>query len=167
MMHTPVDAAYNVSPELSIILENRLNNPDIDQPVTLGDVRDHLQSIIPDNVIESENLHPQFDANDAPLEELDALIEEYGEEAPAMEFTRTYASEPLTRIIETAINDNNREAPPTLEDIRMLLASGGSSRLVGDGVLEEDEDDPLLEEVDFLIGRHGSDMLAEDLMRYE
>jgi hypothetical protein len=49
----------------------------------------------------------------------------------------------------------------------MLLASGGSSRLVGDGVLEEDEDDPLLEEVDFLIGRHGSDMLAEDLMRYE
>ena len=167
MMHTPVDAVYNVSPELSIILENRLNNPDIDQPVTLGDVRDHLQSIIPGNVIESENLHPQFDDNDAPLEELDALIEEYGEEAPAMEFTRTYASEPLTRIIETAINDNNREAPPTLEDIRMLLASGGSSRLVGDGVLEEDEDDPLLEEVDFLIGRHGSDMLAEDLMRYE
>ena len=167
MIRNPVDTAVNVSPALSVILENRLNNLDIDQPVTLGDVREHLQSILPGSVIESENLHPQFDDDDAPLEELDALIEEYGEEAPAMEFTRAYASEALTRVIESALNDNNREAPPTLEDIRMLLSSGVSSRMVGDGELDEDEDDPLLEEVDFLIERHGPDMLAEDLMCYE
>lgn len=167
MIHHPIDTAINVSAGLSVLLEHRLNNPDIEQPVSLGDVRHYLQTVIPGDVIESENLHPQFDADDAYLEELDALIEEYGAEAPAMEFTRVYASEALTRVIETAINDSNREAPPTLEDIRMLLSSGGTGAIIGDGVLEEDEDDPLLEEVDFLIERHGPEMLAEDLMRYE
>lgn len=167
MIRNPVDAAVQVTPELSAILESRLNNPDIEQPVTLGDVREYLEAILPESLLESENLHPQFDSGEAHLEELDALIDEYGEEAPAMEFTRAYASEALTRVIETAINDGTREEPPTLGDLRMLLSSGQSSRLVGEGVLDEDEDDPLMEEVDFLIERHGPDMLAEDLMRYE
>ena len=139
MIRNPVDTAVNVSPALSVILENRLNNLDIDQPVTLGDVREHLQSILPGSVIESENLHPQFDDDDAPLEELDALIEEYGEEAPAMEFTRAYASEALTRVIESALNDNNREAPPTLEDIRLLMDDGAHMPLImRDGIVFRD-----------------------------
>lgn len=40
-------------------------------------------------------------------------------------------------------------------------------RLVGEGVLEEDEDDTLLAEIDALIEQFGADALAEDLIRYE
>jgi len=166
MIRNPIDASLQVSPELSIIIENRVNEADVETPPTLGDIRAYIESILPNALIESERLH-QFDADESHLDELDALIEEYGEDAPALEFTRSNASEALTRVIETAINDENQEAPPTLADIRQSLGSGLSNRMVGEGVLEEDEDDTLLEELDFLIERYGPDTPAEELMRYE
>ncbi len=64
-------------------------------------------------------------------------------------------------------NDENRENPPTLETVKEAIASGLSARLVGDGVLEEDEDDALLAEIEALIRRYGADSLAEDFLRYE
>jgi hypothetical protein len=65
------------------------------------------------------------------------------------------------------MNDENRENPPTLGTVRDALASGLSSKLVGDGVLEEDEDDSLLAETEALIQRYGEDALAEQFLRYE
>lgn len=165
MIRNPIDASVQVSPELSVFIESRVNDSDIEIPVTLGEIRDFIEGMLPSTLIESERLH-QFDPDESHLEELDTLIETYGEDALAIEFIRTAASEALTRVIETAINDDNHETP-TLADIRAALNAGLSNRLVGEGVLDDDEDDPLLEEIDFLIERHGPDTLAETLIRYE
>lgn len=165
MIRNPIDASVQVSPELSVFIESRVNDSDIETPVTLGEIRDFIKGMLPRPLIESERLH-RFDPDESHLEELNILIEAYGEDALAIEFIRTTASEALTRVIETAINDDNHETP-TLADIRAALHAGLSNRLVGEGVLDDDEDDPLLEEVDFLIERHGPDTLAEHLIRYE
>jgi hypothetical protein len=47
------------------------------------------------------------------------------------------------------------------------MAAGVMERLVGEGALEEDEDDNLMAEIDDLIGRYGPDAPAESLLRYE
>jgi hypothetical protein len=66
------------------------------------------------------------------------------------------------------VNDENRENPPTLEAVKESIASGGlTAKLVGEGVLDEDEDDALLAEVEALIRRYGADSLAEEFLRYE
>ena len=109
--------------------------------------------------------HVDIDAS--LFDELDALIEEFGETALAIDFAQNIASEPLSRVIEAVMNDENRENPPTLETVKEAIASGLSARLVGDGVLEEDEDDALLAEIEALIRRYGADSLAEDFLRYE
>jgi hypothetical protein len=80
---------------------------------------------------------------------------------------RSSASETLTRVIETVVNDENREGPPTLDAVREAIAGGLGARLVGEGVLDEDEDDALLAEIEGLIERYGADALAESLLRYE
>jgi hypothetical protein len=165
MIRNPIDAAARVGPELSAFIESRVNDSNIETTVTLGDIRDFIEGMLPSSLIESERLH-QFDPDESHLDELDALIEEYGADAPAIDFIRTYASEALSRVIDISLNDDNHEAP-TLADIRTALSSGLSNRLIGEGVLDEDEDDALLTELDFLIERHGPDMLAEDLIRYE
>lgn len=41
------------------------------------------------------------------------------------------------------------------------------ARLVGNGVLEEEEDDLLMPEIEELIERSGDDALAEEFLRYE
>lgn len=165
MIRNPIDAAARVGPELSAFIESRVNDSNIETTVTLGDIRDFIEGMLPSSLIESERLH-QFDPDESHLDELDTLIEEYGADAPAIDFIRTYASEALSRVIDISLNDDNHE-PPTLADIRAALNAGLSNRLIGEGVLDEDEDDALLAELDFLIERHGSDMLAEELLRYE
>jgi len=86
---------------------------------------------------------------------------------PCVDFIQTSASEPLSRAIETVVNDENRENPPTLAAVRNAILSGLGARLVGDGVLEDDEGETLLSEIEALIEQFGTDTLAEDFLRYE
>jgi hypothetical protein len=65
------------------------------------------------------------------------------------------------------VNDENRENPPTLGAVRDAVISGLGARLVGDGVLEDDEADTLLAEIDALIEQFGADTLAEAVLSYE
>ncbi len=115
---------------------------------------------------ETEQLH-HFDINESLLDELNALIEEFGDSALAVDFVQKTAREPLSRVIDAVINDRDQESPPTLETVKNAMISGLTANLLGAGVLDEDEDDALLAEIDALIDRHGADALAEELMRYE
>jgi len=108
-----------------------------------------------------------FDVSESPLDELDALIEEFGASALAVDFVQASASEQLSRVIEAMVNDENRENPPTLSAVRDALMTGLGARLVGDGVLEDDEDDTLMSEIEALIEHFGADAPAEELLRYE
>lgn len=165
MVPNSIDVSTRVSSNLSALLEARVNDPDAEQPVTLGRVRAFIAGLLPNSISQAERLH-QFDIDASLLDELDTLIEAYGEDALATYFAQTSASAPLSQVIEAVMNDENRENPPTLETIREAIASGLSARLIGDGVLEDDEDDPLLGEIETLIRRYGADALAEDFLHY-
>lgn len=166
MIPNPIDIAVQVSPRLSALLASRVNDPEADQPITLVAVRRFLAGLLPADFRETERMH-HFDVDISLLDEIDALIEEFGEEALAVDFVQASASEELSLVIEFMVNDENRENPPTLEAVREAIVSGLGARLVGEGVLEEDEDDTLLAEVDALIEHFGADAVAEDFLRYE
>ena len=160
----PIDIASRVSPELSTIIEAFVNDPDREEPPTLDEVR---AAIDEDNagVAELEALHPQ--ERTSALAELDDLIEEFGGEMLAADFVVSKASEGLSRIIETAMNDTSLRRRPTLGMVREAMANGLTAQLVGDGTLDPDEDGTLLGEIDGLINHFGADALAEDFVRFE
>lgn len=162
----PIDVASRVSPPLSALLRSRADDPDCEQPVTLRSVRRYLADLLPDDFREAEQRH-RFDLSESPLDELDALIEEFGGTALAIDFVQANASEALSSAIEAVVNDENREAPPTLSAIREAILGGLGARLVGDGVLEDDEDDTLLAEIDALIEQFGAGSSAEAFLNCE
>ncbi len=166
MTRNSIDVASRVSPHLSALLSSRISNPECEQPVTLMAVRRFLGDLLPPDFREAERMH-HFDVSESVLDELDALIEEFGATALAVDFAQVKASEPLSRAIEAVVNDENRENPPTLAVVREALLAGLGARLVGDGALEDDEDDTLLSEIEALIDQFGADTLAEEYLRYE
>ena len=166
MTRNSIDISSRVSPRLSALLRSRVNNPECEQPVTLRAVRRFVADLLPADFNEAERMH-HIDVSESPLDELDALIEEFGPTALAVDFAQVYASEQLSRAMEAVIDDENRENPPTLAVIRDALIGGLGARLVGDGVMDEDEDDTLQSEIESLIEHFGGDALAEDFLRYE
>jgi hypothetical protein len=166
MIRNPIDIASRVSPELSGLIETLINQLDTDEPVTLASVRSFIKHEMPDEIDEDERLH-HFDVDESVIDELDELIEQFGESAAAMDFIYAFASEALSRVIEDVVSDENREFPPTLADVQEAIVDGLGGRLVGEGIMEEDEDDVLMPEIESLIDRYGADALAEDFLRYE
>jgi len=166
MIRNPIDIASRVSPELTSLIESIINQLETDDPVTLGAIRSFVAHDMPEEVSETEEMH-HFDVDESLVDELDELIEGFGESAPAVDFIYAFASEQLSRVIEEVMNDENRENPPTLETIKDAILAGLPGRLVGEGVLEDEEDDQLLPEIDNLIDRYGADALAEEYLRYE
>ena len=166
MNRNPIDIADCVSPQLSALIERYVNDPVIEQPITLVQMRTFMTDLLPDTFNEAERMH-HFGVGESILDELDSLIEEYGEDALAADFSKTTASEALSQVIEAVMNDDNRQNPPTLADVRENMTTGLLSRLIGDGVLEDDEDDSLLAEIESLIARFGANERAEGFMRYE
>jgi hypothetical protein len=166
MIRNPIDVASRVSPKLSALMGSLINDPNARQPVTLASVRIFVAGLLSSEFKEAERLH-HFDLGDSILDELDALIEEYGGDAPAEDFTQEAASEALSRVIEAVMSDDTRDNPPTLATVRDAIVSGLPSALVGEGVLEDDESETLLAEIDGLIERFGADSLAERFFRYD
>jgi len=123
MTRNSIDVASRVSPHLSALLRSRIDNPECEQPVTLMAVRRFLGDLLPADFSEAERMH-HFDVSESLLDELDALIEEFGAAALAVYFTQAAASESLSRAIEAVINDGNRENPPTLAAIRDAILAG-------------------------------------------
>ncbi len=166
MIRNPIAVTSRVSPELSALVERLANDPDIRQPVTLASVRIFLAGLLSSDFKETERLH-RFDAGESVLDEIDALIEEFGGDMLAGELAQDTASEALSRVIEAVMSDDSRDNPPTLETVRDAVTAGLASSLVGEGVLEDDESETLLDEIDGLIERFGPDALAERFVRYE
>jgi hypothetical protein len=166
MIRNPIDIASRVSPELSSLIDSIINQLGSSEPVTLATIRTFILHEMPAGISESEHMH-HFDIGESLIDELDALIDGFGESAAAADFVCAFATEPLSRAIETVVNDENRENPATLATVREAIGSGLAGRLVGDGVLEEDEVEMLMPELDELIDRFGADAIAEGFLRYE
>jgi len=166
MIRNPIDIASRVSPELSSLIESIINQLDTSEPIMLDSIRTFILYELPAEINETEKLH-HFDIGESLIDELDALIEGFGESAAADDFVYAFASEPLSRVIEAVVDDENRENPATLATVKEAMANGLASRLVGEGILEEDEDDVLMPEIEGLIDRFGADAPAEEFLRYE
>lgn len=166
MIRNPIDIASRVSPELSSLIESIINQLDDDEPVTLSSIRSFITHGLPTAINESEQLH-HFDVDESLIDELDGLIEGFGESAAAVDFIYAFASEQLSRVIEAVMDDENRENPPTLAAVKEAIGTGLASSLIGNGVLEEDEADVLVPELEDLIDRFGADAPAEGFLRYE
>jgi len=161
-----LDVATRVSAELSAFLEKLVNDPDRDEPPTLETAQTALKESVSEAIWNEDLLHPQD--RDSLIVELNRLIEEFGPEAPAIDFLATKASEALSRVIETAMTRVPLRRRPTLEAVRNAMADGLTARLVGDGTLETDEDGGvLLAEIDELIRQFGKDAPAEMFVRFE
>lgn len=166
MIHNLIDVADSVSPQLSAFIEKCVNDSVSEQPVTLVQLRNFMTDSLPDSFNETERMH-HFGVGESIFDELDSLIDNYGEDALADDFTKTTASEALSQVIGAMVNDDNRETPPTLAGVRENMTAGLLSKLVGDGVLEDDENGSLLAEIESLITRYGANVLAEGFMSYE
>lgn len=166
MIRNPIDISSRVSPELSSFIESMINNLDTNEPITLDAIRTFITYELPAEINDTEHMH-HFDIGESLIDELDALIEEFGGTAAAVDFVYTFASEPLSRVIEAVLNDANRDNPATLAAVNEALVNGLASRMVGEGVLDEDEDDVLVPEIKELINRFGADAPAEEFLRYE
>ena len=159
-----IDIASSVSDELSQILEAAVNDPDADEAPTLGSVRWNVSRTTDREQFEADRVH--FDQNRSFIEEIDDLIEQFGDDAPAIDFVTVKASESLTRVI-SALMDTGASTPPTLGMVRDAILHGLVARLVGDGIIDPDEDETLQEEIETLISRYGQDTMAENFLRYD
>ena len=96
MIPNSTDVSSRASPRLTALLLSRINDPDTEQPVTLIAVRRFLADLLPQEFREAERLH-HFDVSESLLDELDALIEEFGPNGLAIDFAQASASEALSR----------------------------------------------------------------------
>ncbi|HUW49586.1 MAG TPA: hypothetical protein VMV75_01075 [Sulfuricella sp.] len=159
-----IDVATGVSEELSQILESAANDPDAEEPATLGSVRSIIARMSDGERFEADRMH--FDPSRSLPEEIDDLIEQFGDEAPAIDFVTVKASEDMSRII-AAMMDTGASSPPTLGMVRDAMLHGLMARLDGDGEIDPDQDGTLQYEVETLISHYGPDAAAENFLRYD
>lgn len=163
-MPIPINADARVSEELSGVMEAMIDNSDFSEPVTLGLVRDKLREAIAAQDREAD-LKPGSEGS--LYAEAEALAEEFGEDMLAAEFVVAKASASLSELIEAVIDRSDEDVAPTLGDVRDAITGGLAAGLEGEGILDADEDQPLLAEIDALIERYGTDALAEDVLRFD
>ena len=164
-MRPSTDPASRVTSELSALMERMVGDPDREAPPTLEDVRSRIRRRSSAADRRDETLHPQQRAS--LLAEIDDLVDEFGGEAPAIDFITVKASEQLSRIIEVVIEASRLKHEPTLGMLRDAMVDGLIARLAGDGIIDADQDQTLVAEVDALIERRGRDAIAEGFMRFE
>jgi hypothetical protein len=152
-----IESAAQVSPELSDLIEQLLEDPDREPIETLGEVREHVLRHSGDG--DTAFLDPAD--REALLAELDSLAQEFGEDAPAGDFIAPRIGEALSRAIEAAMSDPAVAEEPTLGAVREAMVNGLAARLVSSEAIDGEDEGTLLEELDELIRRYGEDAPAE------
>lgn len=163
-MPIPINVDSRVSEELSGVMDAMIGNPDFDEPVTLGFVRDKLKEAI---AAQGREVDLRPGSEGSLYAEAVALAEEFGEDTLAEEFVAAKASESLSDLIEALLDRGDEDVAPTLGDVRDAVVQGLAAQLAGEGIIDTDEDQPLLAEVDALIERYGKESLAEDVLRFD
>ena len=162
-MPLPLDADSRVSEELSSFITSVVEDRDIEVVPTLGFIRERLLE-----AAMAEGAEPRrFGSEESLIAEIEALIEEFGEEAPAVDFVVVKASDELSQVIEALLDLSDADIVPSLGGIRAAIADGWVARLAGDGIIDSDEDQTLLAEIDTLIDRYGEDTPAESVLRFQ
>jgi hypothetical protein len=163
-MTIPIDPDTRVSPELSEVMNVLLNNPDVPDPATLGTVREILRHSLADADREEDTL---VGGEETLLAELEALIDEFGDDALASDFVTVSASEALSELIEAILERSDEDEEVVLGDVRAAIDTGLLAALEGEGLIESEEAQAIVAEIDALIERYGTDLPAEDVLRMD
>lgn len=150
------------SDALAAWIDSQLGDPELEAPLTLGQVRRRLLRALDAR----GSLHDGAlsDPDASWYGELDALIAAYGESASAADFARPATGVSLSDLIEAMLERDGTDASTTLGEIRTALVEGGLARLVDDGVLESADCDGVLSEIDALVDRFGAEIPAAELL---
>lgn len=164
-MRNVIAADGRVSNELSAVIELIAGDPELEEEMTLGMVRERLRAALAD-FAEAERVH-RFGDENMLCAEIDELIDEYGEEALALDLAVAKASEDLSILIEALLDDTDEETALTLGGVREAMADGLVASLVGEGLLEPEDEQALMAEIDGFIVRLGEDEPAESVLRFD
>jgi hypothetical protein len=153
------DIFENLSEELSTVIGALLNDEAVSQPATLADVREAVlaevkTTTIPLNRFSSDRIQQLRD-------EVDALIDEYGDDALAVRFFKPWASAALQRLIDAA---RDEVGELTLSGVLEATQRGLLADLIAEGEIADDEAQTVIAELQALINQHGTDALAEDFI---
>ena len=152
------------SHELAVAIRKEMNNEEHpEQPPTLGSMLDSMQKGLYAELVQSSSIDPDLETS--IIEELESLVEHFGDEAPAEDFVAYSATENLTLVIHAMLNNLEPEQPPTLTTLRNSIALGICTQLVATGEIDMDDEHTLIAEVDDLIKLHGEDTPAELFLR--
>jgi len=163
-MSRSVDVSTRVSGTLSTVIGAVLNAAE-EEAVTLAMVRFAMNRGLVSDLIDAGRLPPGSEY--ALSGEIERLIEEFGEDAPAADFESAEASEALSRVIQAELDGRDEPGIPTLGSVHESMLHGLAARLVGEGAIDPDEEQTLLAEMEALIARFGADVPAELYLRYE
>ena len=162
-MNIPEDISEEVSSELSVTLQYFISTTQDDLPVTLLMVQAMMETDLLEEMSDNGLIDPAD--HDSVSEELDALVESFGD-AAANGFVRPQASEILSNVIENCIDHNSDVGPPTLGQVRRALHDGLVSELISIGEIEDGEEQTIYDEIDRLIDLHGDSARAGEFLAY-
>ena len=162
-MNIPEDISEEVSSELSVTLQYVISTTQDDLPVTLLMVQAMMETDLLEEMSDNGLIDPAN--HDSVSEELDALVDSFGD-AAANGFVRPQASEILSNVIENCIDHNSDTGPPTLGQVRRALHDGLVSELVSIGEIEDGEEQTIYDEIDRLIDLHGDSAPAGEFLAY-
>jgi hypothetical protein len=149
----PINGDGQTSEALAEALETIVADADDEEAVTLGAARDRLKAALAE---EGRDARPESTNGHSVYAELQALVEEYGEDAPAREFAAMKASESLSELIEELLDHTEDEESVTIGLVR---------EAVKEAMTDPHAENVLVAELDALIERYGEDALAEDVLR--
>lgn len=158
-MNFATDVYENTSDALSGVIQKVLDDDEIAQPATLESVREEILSAVHTPTIPLNRFSD--DQMQELRDEIDYLIEEFGDDALAVGFLRPRASQALTVLIEAGID---KLGEPSLAQLFDELESGLLANLIAKGELEDDETQTVIAELQALIDRHGPEAIAEDFI---
>jgi hypothetical protein len=150
----PTNTDPRASEELSEALETILIEAN-EEPITLGMARDRLKEAFAE---QDQEAGRGTDGGQSIYAELEALVEEYGEDAPARDFIAMKASDHLADLIAELLEQTEDEQDVTIGLVR---------EAVKEAMIDPDAGQALVAELDALIERYGENALAEDVLPFE
>ncbi|MDZ7749225.1 MAG: hypothetical protein U5K43_10645 [Halofilum sp. (in: g-proteobacteria)] len=165
-MHMPTDLAERVSPALAQVARRVLEDPGRDADATLAMAQQAVSGGLLERMVRAGDLDAH--ESDAVAAELDDLVAAFGADIALVHLLRYRAREPLSTVIQHLLaRDDDPETPVTLRDVRAAIDGGLLAELVGEGVIDPDDDDAVAGQLDDLVRAHGEEALAEELTAAE
>ena len=159
-MTIPSDVFENLSEEMSTVIGALLDDDSVRQPATLAEVREAVLAEIKTTTIPLNRF--SSDRTQQLRDEVDALIDEFGDDALAVRFFKPWADASLQRLIEAA---RDEVGEVTLGDVLEAAQGGVLANLIAEGEIADDETQTIIAELQALISQHGVEALAEDFIR--